>query len=69
MREQRVHASLCLRRIEDELRFSVFLRHRVIVTDHDRTERLPMGRHAYSKNDKISDERHYSHSQDRQNAP
>jgi hypothetical protein len=53
VREQRIHTSLYLRRIENEFCLSILLQHGVIVIHRDCTIRVPIRRRPNPKNDVI----------------
>ena len=59
MGKQRVHASLSLWWIEDELRLSVLLQHSVIVIHSHRAVRVPMSRHPDPKDGVVQTIRQY----------
>lgn len=55
MREECIHAGLRRWRIEDELRFAVFLRNRVVVIHSHRSVGIPFREHAHFEDGVIQD--------------
>src|ERR1700726_4018585 len=61
MRKQSIHACLRLRWIENELRLSVFLQHRLVMIPRNRAVRISMNRLAQPKNSIVQTIRHSRH--------
>ena len=59
-----MNASLILRRIEDELRFPIFLRHGVIATHGHRSIGVAIGSHADAEYDRVQNISQRSNYQD-----
>ena len=69
MREQSINAGLRRWGIEDELCLPVLLEHSVVVTDHNRSIRVPVGRHSNSKHSEVHAKCQNSYCRSSENRP